>query len=50
MRAYSGHSVNQSRMQQFTSDGNILSLVEKVSLRGDIAMMMWMLFLILSRY
>ncbi len=35
-RAYSGHLLNQSSVQQFTKDGNYLHLTRKVSPTGDI--------------
>lgn len=34
--AYSGHLLNQSKVQQFTSDGNYLHLILRVSPTGDI--------------
>jgi len=37
IKASSGHSVNQSIVQQLTKEGNILSLVWNLSLNGDIA-------------
>lgn len=49
-KAYYGHSLNQSNVQQFTKDGNILSLVEKLWLNGLIAIIMWIFSLILERY
>lgn len=35
-RAYSGHLLNQSSVQQFTRDGNYLHLTRNVSPTGDI--------------
>ena len=37
IKASSGHSVNQSIVQQFTKDGNILNLVTNFSPTGDMA-------------
>lgn len=48
--ASSGHSVNQSSVQQLTKLGNILSLVENNDERGLIAMTKWMLLVTLLRY
>lgn len=36
-KASSGHSLNQSKVQQFTREGNILNLVENALLSGLIA-------------
>lgn len=49
-RASYGHSLNQSKVQQLTSDGNILNLVEKLLLNGLMAMIIWIFYLILDRY
>ena len=46
----SGQSVNQSRVQQLTKLGNILSLVVKTSPKGDMAKIIWMLALTLIKY
>ena len=41
----SGHSINQSMVQQLTMEGNIRKRVRKASPRGDIHSTMWMLAL-----
>lgn len=46
----SGHSVNQSIVQQLTREGNILSRVVKALPSGDIAMIRWMFLRTLCRY
>lgn len=44
-KASSGHSLNQSMVQQFTSEGNIRNRVRKASPKGLMAMTMWRLVL-----
>ena len=49
-RASSGHSLNQSMVQQLTSEGNIRILVENYSFKGDIAIIKCILFFTLFKY
>lgn len=48
--ASSGHSVNQSKVQLFTKEGNILNLVLNIVESGLIAITKWMLFLTRFKY
>lgn len=50
IKAYSGHSVNQSIVEQLINEGNILSLVVNWFPKGDMTMIMWMFLLTLIKY
>lgn len=50
MSASSGHSVNQSMVEQLMSEGNMRSLVVNWLPSGLMTMIMWMFLLTLMRY
>ena len=49
-KASSGHSLNQSKVQQLTKDGNILNRLMNELPKGDMAKTTWICFNTLARY